>query len=196
MTKTEDEVIEFLRELDPMPDPRVGKARTFYQLAKSAPKDTAIVELGTWRGIGTIALSYGALAGNGARVHTIDAYSGMVGWAGEHYNADEYIAYQKNIAVAIHIDPILHVGNFETFAINFDSPISLLIWDGGVNEAWKDVSPWLHRIISGGIIAIRYIGDGTLGSLDVEKMLAKVGYSGKQVYQGFIYTLRRGRHAK
>jgi len=200
MTKGALETIELLKTLDGMPEPRIAKHLSFYELARKAPDKSVIVELGSWRGLGTIALAYGTLAGKCVRVLTYDSYSDRVGWVGEKYPKTDELDFWKNIkASGLAEKDITQMRvSFEYGARHFPykNYISLLVWDGGCEDAMENVKPWLNLMIPGGIVAFHYLRDDTLGSISVGDELMKMGYTDKLEYPGCVYTLQAPKNGK
>lgn len=147
---------------------RMAKAKTLYKLAREAVKDMGfIVELGAHLGFGTICLCYGAKDGNGAIVHTVDAYRDHHGWANEHYTPDNLEKFHHNIEKA-GITPVLHVDDFVALGESCDPllgwsyPVSLLVWDGGNVNAEREVAAWQYHVEIGGKIAMHDTENGVL----------------------------------
>jgi hypothetical protein len=170
---------------------RYQKTLSFYKLAMEA-KGGAIVELGAYRGYGTIALCKGAERGLGQEVHPVDLYADMNGWAGESYSTRDEKIFWKNVDHA-GVKPILHRNSFirEASFWNGD-PVSLLIWDGGVTPALEDVAAWLKHIIPGGVLAMR---DTMTYSLHCDKaaelIAANGGFDLEDPMPGGMIILRR-----
>lgn len=68
-------------------------ARVLYTSAQAVPRDEAIVEIGSFVGYSTIFLSMGSRAGQGARVHCLDA------WGLPPSSAYSKDAYQEKLAI-------------------------------------------------------------------------------------------------
>jgi predicted SAM-dependent methyltransferase len=168
------------------------KTTTFYELARLAPAGGLIVELGSYHGIGTAALWYGAMDGNRCNVVSVDAYADMRGWANEPYTPNDMSIWKENMQVA-KINPELRRGDSEKMAQSWKDPISLLVHDlGSKNRMPKDVIDWERHIIVGGSIALRDIDDYSMGT---GKAISNLMYTGRwgniRNWEAFITSIER-----
>lgn len=188
--------IDVLYDLYEMPPHRASKAAALYYLARSATGGD-IVELGTFIGTGAIALAIGAQDGNCAKVHTVDLFDGITGWAGEHYAAENYEVLLgklarceeitgRNLAISVHVMDVIQA------AAEWSTPVSLLFWDTGTAQCAQHVEAWQRHIIVGGKIAMHDTSDQKLGSKIATSRLEKTGAFEKDVpWRGGVFTVRR-----
>ena len=73
--------------------------RLLYEMAKEA-KGGMIVELGSFRGSGTIILCRGSSDGNGMPVYSIDDFEYRTGWIGEIYGSENAILWHNALKEA------------------------------------------------------------------------------------------------
>jgi predicted O-methyltransferase YrrM len=168
---TELETLALLSEFDPMPKPRLYKCAALYNLARVAEGPGAIVELGTFHGIGAIALWYGSVAESRLPVYTIDAYTPRKGWANERYGPDDREIAYKNYATAGILPKVLDGRPFFApvrddiydAALTWQIPISLFFWDLGCsNSVDQSLTAWEKHFKPGTIIALHDTSDGRL----------------------------------
>jgi hypothetical protein len=168
-----------------------AKSTALFNLAKQA-HDGIIIELGCFRGQGSIALWYGAQDGHQCDVYAVDDYSEKQGWIGEPYGPQDRPEWFRNTALAgVQVELLEAEGR--ALATDFPFPVALLVWDMGTrNRAVQDVQAWSPHILPGGLLAIRDIDDGSLGANDVGRALALAGgweELGMQV--GYVWAWRK-----
>ncbi len=177
--KSEDEVIDFLKSIDPMPEPRIDKAKTLYRLASKSK--ASILELGAREGIGTISLYYGALSGYYAKVHAIDAYGGETPMEfHDFYNATSGEANKvlfEHYTEKAKASPFLHIGWFDEIAKGWTEPLSLVVWDASTPNMLTDVLLWIKHIIPGGRIALHSVPELHKENGEAYRHLRKEGFS-------------------
>ena len=139
-----------------------------YDLAKTQPKNSVIVEIGSWLGKSTLWLLAGSSVGNKIKVYAIDPHVGNE----EHYQmykAKEkdlvffkndkiwtYDLFEKNIRKAglwnLTIPLVMKSEKASKFVIE---PVSLIFIDGAhdYESVQKDYNSWAQKIVIGGIIA-------------------------------------------
>jgi predicted SAM-dependent methyltransferase len=168
------------------------KTRTFYELARLAPADGVIVELGAHHGIGTAALWYGTRDGHRCKVIAVDAYKDMKGWANEPYGPYDQRIWASNMEEA-KIHPQLYRFDAHELSQNFSQPISLLVHDLGCKERMpQDVMDWEDHIILGGLLAMRDIDDYSMDTEEAVRRLLDTGRWGKRRnWEAFITSLER-----
>src|SRR5262245_20974541 len=74
-----------------------AEANKLMELAQKAPKGSAIVEIGTFRGRSTIALAFGAIKGNGNTVYAVDPHTAFVGVYGGKFGPEDQAALYENL---------------------------------------------------------------------------------------------------
>jgi len=168
-----------------MPGPRLAKCDTLYGLAQRSGGN--IVELGTFRGCGSIALAYGARAhlGSDAHVWTIDDYEEKRGWAAEVYLPDDLDICRDNLRSAGVEDTVTVIcAEVQAAAAQWELPVNLLFWDLGINgRLAEDFDAWAPHLVVGGTFAIHDTMDRKLGSSQlVERAVA----SGNWMDGGFL----------
>src|SRR3989344_3407843 len=134
-----------------------------YDLARRCPRNSCIVEIGSWEGKSTVYISNGSKAGNGARVFSVDPHTGPEQKA--HGEIWTYDVFMKNIpggGAGELVTPI--VKSSEDAAKDFNEPVGFIFIDGDhtYNAVKTDFEKWYPRVIDGGIIAfhdsIKYDG--------------------------------------
>lgn len=193
--KTVDQVVKLLQRIDPMPNPRIYKAKTLYELAKQST--ASILELGSFRGIGTISLCYGAQAGNNVKVHTIDAFGGNIpdrfrDFYNAHYSRADYEVFQDNIRKA-KVSPIIYIGWFRGCAKVWIEPLSLLVWDASTLNMLEDVLLWKDHIVPGGVIAIHYVPQRKKKNEKDYMSLATAGFKNMGELPGGFVVFEKGK---
>lgn len=154
-------VEELLSKIDQMPKHRIDKCRSLHHLASITPSGI-IVELGTYHGIGAIALYYGSCSGKNLGVFTVDDYVKKRGWAGEIYEFDDIRKAKGNFREAnARVYQIIGDAESVGYAIG-EVKIGLLFWDTGSYNVIKDTENWIDKIIPGGFFVIHDTADGRL----------------------------------
>lgn len=138
---------------------RQHKNKQLTQLA-SEVQTGAIVELGAYRGIGTLALCQGA----SQVVYAIDDFAFKKGWAGETYSAvDERIFLYATEGQNVRLIKQEVRQAAKEWA---EGPIGLLVWDLGVeNRLQEDFDAWQDKVI--GKFVIHDTDDQRLGSREL-----------------------------
>lgn len=179
-----------------MPEPRIDKCHTFYELAKNN-NEGVIVELGTYLGIGVSALSFGAHDGYDWDVFTIDSYTRKHGWAGEEYTHEDKAAFLDNmlkLKEKFGLMPFLVVGQFNQVAHTWIPKLNvgLLIWDGGVADVYESFISWERYVEIGSKVAFHDTRDGYFG---IKKLCDDLVNSGKfaeyQKMRGDVHVITR-----
>lgn len=138
------------------------RAKVLYELAR-ALESGHIVELGTEKGYGAIALAVGAMDGAGGVVYTVDNYKPNPGWAGEVYPAENRKIFFDNLAFMDELGyPVSrHVVQIEADVMEaanrfMDDSVSLLYIDTGLPDiTLLTAQAWDRCVKVGGIIAMR-----------------------------------------
>ena len=73
------------------------EGQILYWSAKKRSQEGVIVEIGSWKGISTIWLAKGALAGSGVEVYAIDPHKGTSWHIVEQQLEDTYPIFRHNI---------------------------------------------------------------------------------------------------
>ena len=137
---------------------RRKEVRCLYELAQTAAREGVIVEIGSYRGLSTVALAKGSLRGHKIPVYAIDPHeyvdpgicTGRSGWC---YDPQDNVAFLKNILFAGVAEKVrlINLLSFEAVA-GWDKPISLLYIDGNheYEAAERDFSEWSRFVLNGG----------------------------------------------
>jgi hypothetical protein len=175
---------------------RREEARCLYDLAREAPGDGVIVEIGSYRGLSTVALAKGSLKGNGIPVYAIDPHQYIDRKKGtEHrYDSQDQLAFLKNIllsGVAEMVRPV-HLLSWEV-AAGWDKPISLL-WIDGSHEyeaVRKDFVQWSPFLVPCGHLAFHDSNQPDDGPYRVVQEALASGSFGLMRQAGRVTVLRR-----
>jgi len=158
---------------------RQTKNEQLTQLA-SEVSDGVIVELGAYRGEGTVALCQGAKV----PVYAIDIYSRNLGWAGEKYTSVDRLLFAEAIKRA-GVSPVLIVRPIQILALTWDKgDIGLLFWDLGKElRLLYDFHQWQDKVT--GKFVVHDTDDQRLGS----KELNPIGW--RKWEEGVFWILQR-----
>jgi len=132
------------------------EARTLMDLARQTPLNTAIVEIGTFRGRSSVALALGSRRGHGNRVYAIDPHVEFVGVLGGRFGPEDMAHFYRNVTKA-------GVGSLVA-AICLPSLAASRAWTGAVGMLWidgdhrreavnADLQAWSPFVVAKGIIA-------------------------------------------
>jgi len=185
-----------VKETMRMFDDPLFQADIFYSYAKQA-EEGCIVELGTYRGRGAIALALGTRDGHGLKVYTIDDYSERKGWIGESYGSEDKGRFLVNIkAAGLEEDITLLQMDILKAAVAFrkrwEEGISLLLWDAGVpDRIEEDFDAWKDYIVPGGVFLMKDAQDYCLGSNNIIAWVEKSGGWEIVRYDSLITALRK-----
>lgn len=178
--------MDILFELDDeMPRFRLQKLQSLIQLA-SEVENGVIVELGTFLGLGAIALALGA--DEGTHIFTIDDYTDKKGWASERYGEEDRLLFQDNVRFSGMEDRITLVHD-ECLAAceEWEVPVDLIYWDLGINSRlMEDFVCWREHLKHGGIFAIHDTLNQVLGSREV---ISDSGYQYREMLPGGIFIM-------
>jgi len=185
-----------VKETMRMFDDPLFQADMFYSYAKRAERG-CIVELGTYRGRGAIALALGTRDGHGLKVYTIDDYSGRKGWIGEPYGSEDKGAFLVNVKAAgleeditlLQIDILKAASAYSEL---WREGIGLLLWDAGVpNRIRGDFDAWKDYIIPGGVFLMKDAQGYCLGSDEIVAEIENSGGWEVVRYDSLITALRK-----
>lgn len=178
--------MDILLELDDaMPKFRFQKCESLIKLASEVQGGT-IVELGTYLGLGAIALAVGA--DEATHIYTVDDYTDKKGWASERYAEEDRLLFQDNVMLAGMEDKITLVCN-ECLAAceEWNLPIDLIFWDLGINgRLVEDFACWGEHLKQGGIFAIHDTINQILGS---RKVIRESGYQYRGMMPGGVFIM-------
>ena len=142
---------------------RGREAQCLYELAQGASREGVIVEIGSYRGLSTIALARGSLRGARIPVYTIDPHEATHNpHLGEVYGPRDNIAFFKNILFSGVTSIVGPINMLSVEAVNgWEKPISLLWIDG--NHAYESVREdflsWSKFVVLGGWVAFHDAAD-------------------------------------
>jgi len=137
----------------------MGEMATLYRVARVAA-DFDIVEIGSWKGLSTIALALGMVtSGNRKKVHAIDPFKGEGVYETASPTFTEFSQNINNFMVQ-HI-VTAHRTTSEEAAKHFNNPISVLFIDGDHSyKACKhDIAAWYDMVEEGGFILFHDYGN-------------------------------------
>jgi len=125
-----------------------------YQLGQFNEKNGVIVEIGSWKGKSTVALSLGATKAHSEKIYAIDPHRVM---PEEGYLEDTEAAFRNNIeraGIADRVVPMIMTS--EDAAKGWNQPVRLLWIDGDhrYQPTKLDFSLWEPHLVEGGILAM------------------------------------------
>ena len=121
-----------------------------YRLAVQA--QGAIVEIGSYRGLSTIVLAFGARAGAGGPVYAIDPHEEFTEPSGFHFGHEDAAVFMRNMLNAKVAD-VVRMVQLPAGAVALNIPIGLLWIDGNHEQALDDARQFIWQVASGGRIA-------------------------------------------
>jgi len=156
-----------------------------YNAAKKCPKDSVIVEIGSWKGKSTVYLASGSKDGNKNTVYAIDPHTGSSEHKKKFGKVWTFEEFKKNINKAGVDDVVVPlVKTSEAAAKNWNKKIGLL-WIDGAHEyemVLLDYQLWSPHLVKGGVIAFHDSQDK-----GPKKVVNKHLYSGNRFKNvGFI----------
>jgi len=153
---TFNDTLIILNNLFSMNDYRVKKCRMLFQLAQDA--NGSIVELGSYHGMSTIALSLGSKH----QVYAIDDWN-RTGWVNERYTQRDYQMFNINIDCA-GVDVEVFNQSIENVAMFWNMPVSMIFWDTGVEDCLiNHFRLWHKHLVKGGLFLVHDTVDYRLG---------------------------------
>jgi predicted O-methyltransferase YrrM len=134
-----------------------NEAARLLELARTTAAQTAIVEIGSYRGRSTVALAFGSRLGNRNRVHAVDPHVEFRGYYGGQFGPQDMAAMYQNIARA-NLGELIAVINLPSVAAArswTERNISLLWIDGDhrYEGVRADYDAWVPFVQPGGVIA-------------------------------------------
>jgi hypothetical protein len=136
---------------------RRSEARCLYELARGTSRDGVIVEIGSYRGLSTIALARGSFQGPRIPIYTIDPHEPTHNpHLGEEYGPQDNIAFFKNILFSGVTSIVRPINLLSSEAVNgWKKPISLLWIDGdhAYESVREDFLSWSKFVVPGGWVA-------------------------------------------
>lgn len=134
------------------------EAWQLYRFASSVPKDSSIVEIGSWKGKSTVCLALGSKSGNGARVYAVDPHTGSPDHHAHGKFENTLEIFNSNIAKAVVRDivtPIISTG--EETANNWNKKVGLVFIDAQYHS--EDLTRglmnlWFNLLDVGGVILL------------------------------------------
>jgi len=175
---------DFARVMAVQGQTRRNEARCLYDLAHGALKDGVIVEIGSYRGLSTIALARGSLQGPKIPVYAIDPHECTHGHRqGEEYGPQDNIAFFEHVLFfrAAGIIRPINLLSIEAVA-GWKKRVSLLQIDGNHDyEAVRaDFSLWSPFVLPGGRVAFHDSSEPESGPFRVVQEALK---EGKYIFQ-------------
>lgn len=177
-------------------DPKFGpysqvKTTTFYRLAFNAPRNAAIVELGTSKGLGTVALCLGARDGHNQQVYTVDTFERHTNWIGGDERGDlhktEFLTLCGDVGITPRLVPL---DVLQAAAWWNKGAIGLIVWDLGLRDRMAgDFAAWAPLVEPGGRFAMRDVDNGCLGHAMTIRAAAKSGWHNPQKWPQFIWSI-------
>lgn len=124
-----------------------GEGELLYRQAARCSLELAIVEIGAFKGKSTVCLARGSMAGQRAKVYSIDPHE-------ETDSLEEFRANIRSAGVEEMVEPI--VATSEEASRSWDSPIGLLFIDGNHDLEYvvKDCRLWFQHVAEGGFVAL------------------------------------------
>ncbi len=159
--KRYNELIELTRSIQGWAHPH--SLATLYDLAQQAPKDSNIVELGSWKGLSAGWIGSGLKDRGHGRMFAVDTWSGTP-TEGEHaellkdYGADqlyqEFLGNMQRLGLQDTVSPLRMDTRQAARQWPHGTSISLLYIDAGHEYAdvRADFEHWAPNVIDGGVI--------------------------------------------
>ena len=127
-------------------------------LAKDVPSGLAIVELGAFQGVTTVALGLGSQMGNGATIWSVDLWGIASSGQGRIYDDPRnHEVFLEAIANA-HVEPLVRAARIHTgeAAKLWSRPIGLLFIDADhtYEGCLADYRDWSRWVVPGGCLAL------------------------------------------
>lgn len=161
-----------------------AEAGKLIDLAQAAPKGSAIVEIGSYRGRSTTALAFGALKGCAKSVYAVDPHLPFVGLYGARFGPEDQAALYNNLS-RHGVGKIVHVvslPSLQTARAWSDQNIGLLWIDGdhSVEAVLADVEAWYPHILPGAVVAFHdNHGEGVRSAIDSTQKYKQLSLEGE-----------------
>ena len=154
------------------------EAKFLYQAAKLCPYNLAVVEVGSYRGLSSVALGTGSLHGCGARVYAIDPHEEYRGVLGGHFDTDDRGRfYQAMLKTGcFHSVSLLNLKS-ESAARCWELPIGVLWIDGdhSYDGVKKDFLAWSPFLDKEGVLILDDVNHEELGPYKLLNELIDAG---------------------
>ena len=147
------ELQDFYQKLNLLDGVRLGEAALLYKLGSSVPTNGVAVEIGSWMGKSSIAISFGLRQAGGV-LHTIDDHRGLPG--GDLCGENARQIFFKNLTRAGVMDSVKHhAQSSDDCAVSWQTPIDFLFIDGchEYEPVKNDVSHYAPHVKIGGVVA-------------------------------------------
>ena len=172
-----------------------AKTTTFYRLALNAPRNAAIVELGTSRGFGTVALCLGARDGCGQEIYTVDTFERHKNWIGGDERGDQhkaqFLILCGDAGITPRLIPLDVLRAAETWT---RGKIGLVVWDLGLRDRMAaDFAAWQPLVIPGGRFAFRDVDNRALGSAGTIANALECSWEKPREWPQFIWSVDKCR---
>jgi len=156
----------------------LSECKLLYDIASQIATG-CIVEIGSYRGRSTVALSLGSLSNSRVPLFAIDPHEPFLGINGKQFGPEDRIEFFKNI-LKTGVGEIVHLINLksEVVAKCWDREISILWIDGDhrYQKVKKDYKNWESHIIKNGYLLFH---DSTNPNLGPYKVVISAINSGK-----------------
>ncbi|HEY7217093.1 MAG TPA: class I SAM-dependent methyltransferase [Candidatus Binatia bacterium] len=125
-----------------------------YRLAKRNPGNGVIVEIGSRKGLSTIALARGTAGVDGEKVFAIDPHEPIPEEGYDDNSEKEFLANLKRAGVDQFVVPMIMTS--EQAAIDWSHPVRMLWIDGDhrYDAVHLDFALWEPHLVEGGILAM------------------------------------------
>jgi MMP 1-O-methyltransferase len=133
------------------------EASKLVELAQNTPRDSVIVEVGSFRGRSTVALALGAMKGHENIVYAVDPHLQFVGIYGGRFGPEDQVALYRNLVrhgvgrtVKVICLPSIQA------ATSWSQRNIGLLWIDGDHSAEAvraDLNAWYPHLLDGGVVA-------------------------------------------
>ena len=159
----------------------IKEVELLYTLARDEVAEGCIVEIGSYHGRSTAALSFGALDGSGARVYTVDPYIDFTGPLGGKFGPENKKRLLENLLLSGATENVWLINlKSEQASAGWTEPIGLLWIDGDHSyEGVKtDFECWELFVLQGGLVAFHDSTDEGIGPIKLlHEILAAGGFA-------------------
>jgi len=169
------------------------EAGILYLLASKVMKGV-IVEIGSFRGRSTVALSLGSKAGKKVPVYAIEPHEEFKGVLGGEFGPKDRISFFKNMLKNDVCDIVRLVNlDSETASKGWNKKIGLLWIDGDhrYKAVKNDYKCWENHLVPGGILAFHDADDPNLGPMKVVQELIRTKKFEKVLSKERIMALKK-----